>query len=80
MPSEERRAEVGSAEDIETTTEDHSGDAGEDGAIPCYLRLVDGKMGGCGPVAALLLENGISGRVFDSLGCGGSKRGRSAGM
>ena len=41
MPSEERSAEVGGAEDVEAAAEDAPGNAIEPGEIPADLGLVD---------------------------------------
>ena len=75
MPSKERRHEVCSTENVETPAKDGAGDAGKGGAVPGYLRAVDGEMRGDGAVETLFFEDGIGSVVFDGLGCGGSGTG-----
>lgn len=53
MPSQQRRDEVGCAEDVEAAGEDGTGDAVEAGGDPGDLGLVDGEVGGDGAEAAL---------------------------
>ena len=53
MPSEQRRREVGGAENVEAPAENGAGDAVEDAEVPGALGLVDGEVGGDGPVEAL---------------------------
>ena len=60
MPAERWGGKVGEAEDVHAATEHHSGDAVKGGADPGYLWLVDGEMGGNGPVPALLGEDGFA--------------------
>lgn len=72
MPSEERGDEVGGAKDIETAGEDGAGDAGEGGAVPGYLRAVDGEVRGDGAVETLAFEDAVGGLLFYCCCCGGS--------
>lgn len=72
VPSKQRSAEVCGTEDVEPAAENRAGYTVECGEIPRDLGFVDRQVRGDGTVAALLFEDRVGGRVFDSLGCGGS--------
>lgn len=57
MPPEQRRNEVPEAEDVEAAAERRARDAVQDGAVPCYLRPVDGEVRGDGAGETLLGED-----------------------
>ena len=72
VPAEQRGDEVGGAEDVEAAGESGARDAVHDGQDPWDLGLVDGEVGGVGPVLALGDEDGVA-FVFG----GGGRCGRS---
>ncbi len=61
MPAEERGDEVEGAVGVDDGGEGCAGDAVEGGAVPGYLGLVDGEMGGDGTVEALVGEDFLAG-------------------
>ena len=74
MPSEERSAEVGGAEDVEATAESASGDTIKSGEIPADLGLVDREVGGDWTIAPLGFEDIVCVKLFDRLACCGSAK------
>lgn len=72
VPAEQRRDQVGGAEDVEAPAEDRARDPVQRRAVPGYLRLVDGEVRGDGPVQALLDEDVVGVGGADGGCCGGS--------
>lgn len=71
VPAEDGSDEVRDAEEVEGPGEDAPGDAVECGQVPCYLRAVDGEMGGGGTVLALLDEDFVGVGGGELLRCRG---------
>ena len=59
VPAQQWRNQVRGAEYVDAAREDAAGDAVEGGSVPGDLGLVDGEVGGDGPVAALGDEDGV---------------------
>ena len=69
MPAQQGSDEVCRTEQVEGARERETGESGQAGCIPRYLRSVDGEVGGDGAVAALGDEDGV-GFIFRDGRCG----------
>ena len=84
MPSQQRRDEVCSTEDIEASGEDTAGYAVGDGCVPRHLGLVYRQVGGDGAVQPLSGKDGVGIGRFCGLClgvgfCGGGLEGNGPG-
>ncbi len=72
VPAEERRDEVGGAEEVEAAAQHGAGDAVQGREGPAHLGPVDAQVGRHGAMEALGGEDGVGVGFGGGLGCGGS--------
>ena len=68
VPAQQGGDEVCGAEDVEAPREDGARDPVQSGGVPCYLRPVDGEVGGYRALPALGGEDFVGGGWFDRVG------------